>query len=202
MSYAMEMFEINVSAIGGMSDEEFFLFCQENNHLRIERDADGKIIIMSPTGSKSGIYNSNLGFVLTRWNKQERKGYVFDSSAGFALPNGATRSPDVAFVLKEKWEVLTDEEQEGFAPLCPDFLIELKSKNDRLSLLQQKMEEYLDNGTALGWLIDPYEKKIYVYDQAIKDQPEKFEVFDDFAQPIRGKYFIEDFSMVPEEVLY
>jgi Uma2 family endonuclease len=194
----MEKSEINVEALGGMSENEFFRFCQDNDHLRIEREATGKIIIMSPTGSKSGHRNFKLNVQLGLWNQQYQKGYLFDSSAGFTLPNGATRSPDVSFVLKEKWESLTEEQQEGFAPICPDFVIELRSKNDQLKDLQIKMEEYISNGATFGWLIDPYEQKVYIYDKAAAQTYEVFELFD---QPLRGKYFMDDFSLVPDKVL-
>ena len=195
----MEKFEISVKAFGGLTAEEFYRFCQDNDHLRIEREATGKIIIMSPTGSKSGNRNFNLSLLLGNWNQKHKKGYLFDSSAGFTLPNGATRSPDVSFVLKEKWEALSEEDQEKFAPLCPDFVIELRSKNDGLKSLQEKMEEYISNRTAFGWLIDPFEKKVYIYDQATDT---RFELFDTFDQPLQGRYFMQDFSIVLDEVLY
>ncbi len=195
----MEKFEISLDALGRLSETEFFHFCQENSHLRIEKDATGKIIIMSPTGSKSGNRNFNLSIELGIWNRQHRRGYLFDSSAGFTLPNSATRSPDVSFVLKDKWEALTEEQQEGFAPVCPDFVVELKSKTDQLKGLQQKMEEYISNGASFGWLIDPYKKQVYIYDQA---DPQSFELFEQFGQPLQGRYFMDDFAVVLEEVLY
>ncbi len=194
----MEKFEINIEAFGRLSAEEFFHFCQDNDHLRIERDCTGKIIIMSPTGSKSGNRNFNLSLKLGIWNHQYRKGYLFDSSTGFTLPNGATRSPDVSFVLKDRWEALSEEQQETFAPLCPDFVIELRSKNDQTKDLQTKMEEYLANGAAFGWLIDPYDRKVYLYDQADK---QTFQLFEQFDQPLHGRYFMDDFAVILEEVL-
>ncbi len=197
----MEKFEINVAALGRFSEQEFFHFCQDNDHLRIEREASGKIIIMSPTGSKSGHRNFNLNVQLGIWNQQYQKGYLFDSSAGFTLPNGATRSPDVAFVLSAKWEALTEAQQEGFAPICPDFVIELKSNTDRLPDLHAKMEEYVRNGAAFGWLIDTYEKKVYIYDQAKVSQNPQYEVYEHFEQSLTGRYFMEDFSIVLQEVL-
>ncbi len=197
----MEKFEINVKAFGQLTEEEFFRFCQDNDHLRIERDHTGKIVIMSPTGSKSGHRNVNLSYEVTKWNRKAKRGYVFDSSAGFTLPDGATRSPDVSFVLKEKWEALSEEQQEKFAPVCPDFVIELRSKNDDLKSLQEKLEEYIHNGAAFGWLIDPYEKKVYIYDQAVKDQPQTFTVFEQWNQPLHGRYFMKSFMIVLQEVL-
>lgn len=198
----MEKFEINVDAFGRLSEEEFFHFCQDNDHLRIERDSTGKIVVMSPTGSKSGNRNFNLNVSLGIWNQIHQKGYLFDSSAGFTLPNGATRSPDVSFVLKEKWETLTEEQQERFAPICPDFVIELRSKNDNLQDLQIKMEEFIHNGASFGWLIDPYERKIYIYDKVTMKQQPMYEIYERFNSNLAGRYFMQDFSIVPDEVLY
>ena len=192
----MEKFELNVDVLGELSDQDFFELCQSNDHLRLERDAHGKIIMMAPTGSLSGNKNFDLSTDFGIWNRKHRRGYFFDSSAGFTLPNGATRSPDVSFVLKEKWEALSVEEQEGFAPLCPDFVLELRSKHDSVKDLKAKMKEYLANGAAFGWLIDPYEKKIHIYDQ---QQP--MEVIEDFHQPLTGRYFMQDFSIVLADVL-
>lgn len=192
----MEKFELNVAAFGRLSDEEFFHFCQDNDDLRIERNASGKIIIMAPTGSLSGNRNANLVADFAIWNRNFKKGYVFDSSAGFTLPDGSTRSPDVSFILKDSWEALSRNEQEVFAPICPDFLVELRSKNDSLKELQAKMQEYLANGTTFGWLIDPYERKVYIY-----DAQQETEVFDNFSQPLQGRYFMDDFEIVLDDIL-
>ncbi len=192
----MEKFELNVEAFGQLSDDEFYNFCQSNELLRIERDAQQRIIIMAPTGSFSGNRNATLSADFVIWNRIYHRGYVFDSSAGFTLPNGAVRSPDVSFILKERWEALAQEEQEKFAPLCPDFVLELRSKNDRLSDLQAKMEEYVANGAQFGWLIDPYDQRVYVY-----DAHEEVEVFTDFKQPLRGRYFMKDFEITLSDVL-
>ena len=146
-----------------MNDEQFFKFCQINRELRIERTSEGEIIIMSPTGSETGGRNFNLIVQLGIWVKQNGTGKGFDSSAGFKLPNGAERSSDVSWVKLERWEALTKEQRRGFAPLCPDFVIELLSPSDRLDYLQDKMEEYLDNGIKLGWLIDPENHQVYIY---------------------------------------
>ena len=191
----MEKFEINTEALGHLSDEEFFHFCRTNDHLRIERDAQQKIIIMAPAGSFSGNRNFNLNIPFGNWNNKHKRVYGFDSSAGFRLPNGATRSPDVAFILKDRWEALSVDEQEKFAPICPNFVLELRSKSDSIADLE-KMQEYLNNGVAFGWLIDPYERKVYVYDA---QQP--MIIHDDFAQPLRGRYFMDDFKIILNEVL-
>jgi Uma2 family endonuclease len=146
-----------------MTDEEFFAFCRANPELRIERTSEGDLIVMSPAGGKTGNRNLKLGARLGIWAEADGTGEAFDSSTGFILPNRAERSPDAAWVSKARWEKLTDKEQEAFPPLCPDFVVELRSPRDDLKQLQAKMEEYLANGAQLGWLIDPFEKKVYVY---------------------------------------
>ena len=192
----MEKFEINTEALGPLTDDEFFHFCRTNDHLRIERDAQQNIIVMAPAGSYSGNRNFDIGTDFGIWNRKHRKGYCFDSSAGFKLPNGATRSPDVAFILKDRWEALSVDEQEKFAPICPDFVLELRSRTDSLADLQSKMQEYLSNGAAFGWLIDPYERRVYVY-----DTQQSVAVHDNFSQPLRGRYFMSDFEIVLANVL-
>jgi Uma2 family endonuclease len=146
-----------------ITDEQFALLCQENPELRLELSAQGELIIMPPTGSKSGWRSGRSYYALTAWADQEGSGLTFDSSSGFTLPNGAKRSPDASWIKKERWDTLTTEQQEEFAPLCPDFVIEVRSPSDRLSDLQDKLQEYLANGAQLGWLIDPMEKRVYVY---------------------------------------
>jgi Uma2 family endonuclease len=146
-----------------LSDEEFYEFCRANDELLIERTAEGDIIIMPPTGGKTGIRNSKLIAQLVIWNESVDRGQVFDSSTIFALPNGAQRSPDLAWVSNERWQALTQEQQEKFPPLCPDFVAELRSRTDSLKTLQEKMQEYIDNGAQLGWLIDPTERRIHIY---------------------------------------
>ena len=148
-----------------MNDEEFFEFCQLNPELRIERTSEGDIIVMSPTGGKTGRRNAKLIARVTNWAEQNATGQVFDSSTVFILPNGAGRSPDLSWVRNERWNSLTSKEQEQFPPLCPDFVVELRSPTDRLKILMTKMEEYIANGAQLGWLIDPLERehKVYIY---------------------------------------
>jgi len=145
-----------------MSEEEFFQFCQMNDTLEFERDSQGNIILMSPTGSFTGGFNSKVLIELGIWNKENYLGITFDSS-GFTLPNGSVRSPDVCWIKQERWDSLNRNQQEGFAPICPDFVVEIRSKSDGLKYLQNKMEEYIGNGTQLGWLIDRFENKVYVY---------------------------------------
>lgn len=144
-------------------DADFYEFCQANQDWRIERTSDGDIIIMPPTGGETGGRNFDLSVAFGNWAKAEGTGKGFDSSTVFSLPNGANRSPDLAWVKFLRWNALAPEERRGFPPLCPDFIVELRSHTDSLSTLQSKMQEYIDNGSELGWLIDPFEKKVYVY---------------------------------------
>ena len=147
------------------SDEQFFELCRSNPDLRLEQTATGELIIMSPTGGETGKQNSGITAQLWIWNQQTKLGEVFDSSTGFKLPNGSNRAPDTAWIPQENWNKLTPEQRKKFLPLCPDFAIELRSPNDNLSDLQNKMQEYLENGMVLGWLIDPENKRVEVYRQ-------------------------------------
>ncbi|NER89724.1 Uma2 family endonuclease [Moorena sp. SIO3A2] len=146
-----------------MDDDQFFEFCQVNRDLLIERTFDGEIIIMPPTGGETSDKNSDINFQLRLWNRQTKLGKVFESSCGFKLPNGADRSPDASWLKLERWESLSKEERKKFIPLCPDFVIELRSPSDRVKDLKEKMEEYMDNGARLGWLIEPNSRRVYIY---------------------------------------
>ena len=145
-----------------MSDEQFFEFCQLNRDWRIERTAEGDLIIMAPAGGETGTRNAFLTTFLTSWALQDGTGMPFDSSTGFNLPNGATRSPDAAWVKRSRLATLTPEQKRQFLPLCPDFVIELRSASDRLKTVQDKMQEYIDNGAQLGWLIDPLDRRVSI----------------------------------------
>jgi Uma2 family endonuclease len=146
-----------------LTDDQFFEFCQINRDLRIERTAEGEVLIMPPTGSGTGGRNFKLNGQLFVWIERDGTGIGFDSSTGFTLPNGAQRSPDAAWVKLERWNALTFEQQEKFAPIAPDFVVELRSKSDSLKDLQDKMQEYMDNGVRLGWLIDRKQRAVYIY---------------------------------------
>jgi Uma2 family endonuclease len=146
-----------------LSEQEFYEFCRLNPDLSLELSSEGDLIIMPPTGGKSGVRNATLGARLTTWALENKSGKAFDSSTVFTLPNGAKRSPDFAWVKNERWDALTEDEQERFPPLCPDFVVELRSRTDTLKNLWQKMDEYMSNGAQLGWLIDPQERRVYVY---------------------------------------
>jgi Uma2 family endonuclease len=160
-----------------MNYREFYEFCQLNPELRIERTSKGDIVVMAPTGGKTGKQNFKLIAAMGRWVEADGTGQGFDSSTVFSLPNGANRSPDVSWVRNERWENLSTTEQEQFPPLCPDFVIELRSQTDSLKALKMKLEEYTANGAQLGWLIDPLERKVHIYRPAaepeILDDPEK-----------------------------
>jgi Uma2 family endonuclease len=152
--------------ISTLTDDQFFQFCAVNKELRIERTAEGKIIMMSPTGGETGRRNAEVNRQVGNWAKQDGTGVVFDSNTEFRLPNGANRSPDASWVLKSRWEALPEAEREKFPPLCPDFVLELLSPSDNLGETKLKMEEYLANGARLGWLIDPKSKRVFVYTDA------------------------------------
>ncbi len=149
--------------LSGMTDDEFFAFCQANPDVKFERQADGTIITMSLTGGESGERNSEINYELVAWNRQTRSGHVYDSSTGFKLPNGATRSPDAAWVSNVVWDALSPRQRKQHVPVCPDFVIELVSENDRLKDIADKLEEYIENGCQLGWLIDPRTETARVY---------------------------------------
>ena len=146
-----------------MSREQFFAFCQLNRDVRIERNVAGSIAVMAPTGGETGARSGLLCAALHRWAEQDGTGVAFDSSTGFELPNGAVRSPDVAWVLRTRLGRLPAEDKAGFLPLCPDFVIELLSPSDSRAALRRKMEEYRANGVPLGWLIDPARRQVTIY---------------------------------------
>ena len=154
---------LQISPAWEMNADSFFEFCQLNSHLRIERNAIGKLIIMPPTGSETGNRNLKLTQQLANWTDRDGSGISFDSSTGFVLPNGATRSPDASWIELTRWNSLSSEQKSKFAPICPDFVVELRSPSDSLGLLQEKMQEYIDNGASLGWLIDRGAKQVYIY---------------------------------------
>ncbi len=159
----METITLNVPPTVALTDEQFFQLCMANEEWRIELTAEGELIIMPPTGGESGIRNSDLNLQVGLWNRQTLLGFVFASSTIFQLPNGAKRSPDVSWVILERWEGLSPEDRRRFPPLCPDFAIELRSETDSLPKLQSKMLDYLANGLRLGWLIDPQTPLVEIY---------------------------------------
>lgn len=146
-----------------MTHEQFVQLALANRDLQLERTATGELIVMPPTGGETGKRNAEIEGQLWLWNRQRKLGVAFDSSTGFHLPNGSDRSPDAAWVRLDRWEAIAPEERESFVPLCPDFVVELRSKNDNMEPLRVKMREYRDNGARLGWLIDRKNKKVEIY---------------------------------------
>jgi Uma2 family endonuclease len=147
-----------------MTDEEFWCYCScLPDNLRAEREPNGDIVIMPPAGGESSNRNSDLTAQLAVWAKRDGRGRAFDSNTNFILPNGAARGPDAAWISNSRVATLTTEQKRRFLPLCPDFVVELKSPSDRLPRLKAKMEEWIENGAQLGWLIDPDTRTIYIY---------------------------------------
>ena len=146
-----------------LTDDQFYEFCRLNRELRIERTAQGGLVIMTPAGGDTSAKNAEITIQLGLWAKRDGTGRIFDSSGGFLLPNGATRSPDASWVRNDRLAALTAEERAKFLPLCPDVVIELRSPTDSLAALQEKIREYIENGARLGWLIDPLEGQVFVY---------------------------------------
>ncbi|HEY9615754.1 MAG TPA: Uma2 family endonuclease [Microcoleaceae cyanobacterium] len=159
----MTAYSINLNPIITLTDEQFYQLCQVNPELKFERTANGELMIMSPAGGETGNYNAEIVTDVALWNRQTQQGITFDSSTGFKLPNGADRSPDVAWIRRDRWNALTPAQKQRFPPICPDFVIELRSVTDELQPLQTKMQEYLDNGLQLGWLINPQDQQVEIY---------------------------------------
>ncbi|MBS9393515.1 MAG: Uma2 family endonuclease [Dolichospermum sp. LBC05a] len=148
-----------------LSDDQFYQLCQINEYYKFEQTAKDELIILPPSNLITGNREAELNGNLMIWNRQTKLGKVFSSSTVFTLPNGGKRSPDVAWIANERWESLTIKEKEKFAKICPDFVIELRSRTDSLSQLQEKMQEYLNSGLRLGWLIDPQNQQVEIYRQ-------------------------------------
>ena len=146
-----------------LDDDALFALCRANPDLRIERDHDGELIVMSPTGGETGRRNFRLTTKLGVWTERDGTGVGFDSSTGFVLPNGAERAPDAAWVKRARWDALTDAQRRKFVPLVPDFVVELRSASDDLETLHTKMAEYVAQGARLGWLLDPVSKTVWIY---------------------------------------
>ncbi|WP_445248787.1 Uma2 family endonuclease [Microcoleus sp. OTE_8_concoct_300] len=159
----MTAITLNLNSIIKLTSEQFYQLCEENPDLKLERSANGELIAMPPTGGETGKRNVKLTTQLDLWNEQTELGEVFDSSTGFALPNKADRSPDASWVEKSRWSALTPEQREKFIPLCPDFVIELVSPSDSLKKTQEKMQEYMENGCRLGWLINRKKREVEIY---------------------------------------
>ena len=159
----MESLTLNIPPAVNLTDEQFYQLCIANEPWQLELTQTGELIIMPPTGGESGIRNSDINIELGVWNRQTKLGKVFDSSTEFKLPSGAYRCPDAAWVKLARWEALSKEEKKRFPPLCPDFVVELRSETDSLEKLRTKMREYQNNGALLGWLIDPQTPLVEIY---------------------------------------
>lgn len=172
------------------TDQQLFEFCQANRGVRIERDANGQIIIMAPAGGNTSRRNADLVYEFVNWSRQSGLGKIFDSNGGFLLANGAMRAADLSYVQADRWNALTEAQREGFPPLCPDFVVEIRSPSDRLVPLQAKMLEWIENGCQLAWLIDPQNEQAYLYraDGSIS-------IVKSFAESLSGEEVLPGFEL-------
>ena len=185
----MNALTINLKSLIEMTDEQFFQLCQNNHELRFERNANGELIIMPPTGGETGNKNARITQQVMNWTDVDGTGIAFDSSTCFKLPNGADRSPDASWIKLERWNTLTDEEKQRFPPISPDFVIELLSPSDSLKTTQEKMEEYIDNGVCLGILINRKSHQVEIYRQG-----KEVEVLDS-PTTVSGEDVLKDFVL-------
>jgi Uma2 family endonuclease len=162
----MNAVTVNLKSIIDLTDEQFYQLCLKNSDVKFERNAQGDIIIMSPTGGETGKHNAEISADLVNWNRQTKLGICFDSSTCFKLPNGANRSPDLAWIAQDRWDLLSSQEKEVFPAIAPDFVLELMSPSDTLKDSQTKMQEYLENQVKLGWLINRKAKQVEIYRQS------------------------------------
>jgi len=179
---------LDVSPWGILTDEQLLKLCAANRNLKFERNAKGELIVMALTGGNSGWRNVELTAEIRDWNRSTGLGRSFDSSTGFHLPSGAVRSPDAAWISNTRWQALTSKEQSDFVPLAPDFVVELRSESDRLQSLQDKMQEWMENGCRLAWLIDPQDEKTYIYRMGAD-----VEVIDTFDRMLSGEDVLPEF---------
>ncbi len=192
--FGISRFVLQFSPFLEMNDDQFFEFCQANRDVRIERNARGEVIIMPPTGWETGDKNSEINLQLRLWTKKDGRGKCVDSSSGYKMLNGATMSPDASWVLKERLERISPSKRRKFLPLAPDFVLELRSESDSLSKLKTKMREYMENGVSLGWLIDPINKRVYVY-----RQNKETEILENPTQ-VSGELLLKDFTLNLKEI--
>lgn len=192
--YGLVRFVLQFNPFIEMNDQQFFEFSNANKDVRIERNAQGEVIIMPPTGWETGDQNAEITTQLRIWAKQDKTGRSADSSTGYVLPNSAIMSPDASWILKERLEQIPPEQREKFLPIAPDFVIELRSQSDSLSKLKSKMEEYIENGVSLGWLIDSKERKVYIY------RPNKEAEILENPTEISGESVLEGFTLDLKEI--
>ncbi|MBD2751299.1 Uma2 family endonuclease [Spirosoma sp. BT704] len=178
-----------------LTDDEFYAFCQANPTLRIEREADGQIIFEMPTNTKTGLKNADLIAEVVFWNRKTKLGLVADSSAAFTLPDTSVRAPDVSWISHERWNALSDLDQDKFAKVCPDFVIELFFDTDEKYTLPKKMEKYLQNGVRLGWTIDPFTQQTTIY------RPDSESEVVSFADVLTGEDILPGFALRLRDLL-
>ena len=162
-SQADQLIPPHLIGLTHVTHKKFERLCREYPDLRLELTSSGDLIVMPPTGMETGKRNSNLTFQLESWARSDGTGHSFSCNAGFTLPNNAIRSPDASWMTRERYNNLTELDRRGFGHVCPDFVAELRSQSDSLPTLLNKMEEYMENGASLGWLIDPQRRRVYVY---------------------------------------
>jgi Uma2 family endonuclease len=172
-----------------LTDEQFYELCQNNHELKFERNSQGGLIIMSPVGGESGNREVQLMTDLEIWNRQTKLGYTFSSSTVFKLPNGADRSPDAAWIKRQRWEALAPEQKRKFPPIAPDFVIELRSETDSLKMLREKMQEYMEAGVQLAWLINPQQQQVEIY------RPQKEIEIRNLPTELSGENVLPDFNL-------
>jgi Uma2 family endonuclease len=177
-----------------MNDDELMRFCAANDFLRVERDANGEILVMTPAGTKTSRMNSRITRLLDEWAEQDGRGIAVDSNGGFTLPDGSVRAADAAWVARNRWDALSDADQARFAPICPDFIIELRSPSDNLADLIKKMEQWIANGVQLGWLIDPESQTVSIYRP--NEQPETLT----HPTSIQGHGIMAGFELVMDRI--
>lgn len=187
----MEPILLRIPGPERLSDDWLYEFCGANRELRIERDKDGQIIIMAPVGALGSSFNNTIGSLLWLWNQELKSGITFDSSAGFRLPDKSMRSPDAAWIRNSRWTTISLDEQKKFAPITPDFVIEVRSESDLLNELKDKMKEWIENGCQLAWLIDPLEQKAYIF----KPRPSSVEEITSFNQVMKATHVVPGFSL-------
>jgi Uma2 family endonuclease len=186
----MTTFTVNLPRNLKLSDDQFEDLISANRDSKFELTATGELLIMSPTGGETGNRNFELGGQFWLWNREKELGKAFDSSTGFQLPNGAKRSPDLSWIAMEKWDSLTPTQRRKFLPICPDFVVELVSESDDLKEIEEKMQEYVDNGLGLGWLIIPKTRQVKIY------RPQQALEILESPMSLSGESILVDFVLV------
>jgi Uma2 family endonuclease len=163
LAFDSSHFPVRISLGRPVSDGDLLRFSSENKGMRIERDKTGEIVVMTPTGNRTGMKSLYIGRMLGNWAETDGRGYAFDSNTGFSLPDGSMLSPDASWVECKRWDAMTEAQKDEYSPICPEFMIELRSPSDRLAPLQEKMRAWISNGAELAWLVDPSRKTVEIY---------------------------------------